>query len=66
MMMTYRGLRHQLANLSNWHKMMATYLMQVILSDGDESSLANMKYNLELNQLRPKANMSQRTYVSSS
>ena len=28
------------------------HLMQVILSDGDMSTLANMKLNLELNQLR--------------
>lgn len=31
---------------------LSIHMMQVILSDGDLSTLANMKVNLELNQLK--------------
>lgn len=36
------------------------YLMQVILTDGDLSTLANLRSNLELNQLSNETDLSER------
>ena len=36
-------------------------LIQVMLSDGDLSSLENLKRNLELNQLSPRMDLSERS-----
>ena len=42
------------------HSLQYVHLIQVILSDGDLSTLSNMKINLELNQLSAETNVLER------
>jgi hypothetical protein len=42
------------------HSLQRVHLMQVILSDGDLSTLSNMKLNLKLNQLSAETDVLER------